>query len=609
MIEKASEIIKNLKSLTSYQNTRQEALMRFFYMYGHSSIHSDQDTWMGYLGDSGIRLNIVQSACDTLVSKLMKNSPRPMFLTDGADWSARKRAEKRTRFILGAFHATKTYQKTPQALLQALVYGDGFVKVYSRNGELCVEPALTLELFVDENEALYGKPRRMWQLRLVDKGTLKAMYPEKSSIIEDAKGVQAPFYMNSGSEHNLVPVVEYWRIGKKGKKHYEGGEHRIIVGNQDLVSPQEWRRSSFPFARIGFIRNLTGYYHKGVAETIMMHQIEVNKTLKRISDNLRLVATPKVLYDYNSKLVKSHVNNDVGAMIGYLGTPPQFINPQAVSPELFKHLADMVQMAYNEVGVSTLSVTSQKPAGLNSGKALREYNDLETERFASLAKGWEQLHMDIAELILEECEDLERQGVKLDFMAPGKKTCDPISFKDVKLDKYIIQVYPTSMLPKTPAGRLEYVQEMLGAGLLSAEEGLSLLEFPDTEKITRFKNSKFNDILATIDHMLDNDEYTPPEPFQDLVNGINYMQSAYLYYRREGCPQEKLDLLLRWIQDAMVILNPEPQEVEEPMLLPGDMPMDDALMTDEMAMNSDGVAMAEQEMAAQETLNPSESTV
>jgi len=316
-----------------------------------------------------------------------------------------------------------------------------------------------------------------------------------------------------------------------------------------------------------------------------------------------------VLYDYSSKIVKSHMNNDVGAMIGYLGTPPQFINPSAVSPELFKHLADMIQLAYNEVGVSTLSATSQKPAGLNSGKALREYNDLETERFASLAKGWEQLHMDIAELILEECEDMERQGIKMEFLAGNTKGCEPISFKDVKLDKYIIQVYPTSMLPKTPAGRLEYVQEMLGAGLVTPEEGLSLLEFPDVDKVTRFKNSKFNDILATIDYMLDKDEYLPPEPFQDLVNGITYMQSAYLYYKGEGCPQEKLDLLLRWIQDAMSLLNPEPMDVEPPVAVE-----DPTMMGEQMEGGMDEMAMvdpgAEGLMAGeQEILNPGETIV
>lgn len=597
-MESAQNIIKHLKSITSYQNTRQELLMRCFYMYGSSTIKADNDTYMGYLGDSGIRLNVIQSTVDTLVSKLMKNSPRPMFLTDKGDWSNRKKAEKRTDFILGAFAATKTYQATPQALLQALVYGDGFVKVYSHNGELKVEPALTLELFVDENEALYGKPRRMWQVKLVDKNTLIAFYPEKKELIESMKGVQAPFYMNTGSEHQLVPVVEYWKLGYKKGKKWEGGEHRIIVGDKDLVPPQPWERETFPFAKIGFIRNLVGYYHKGVAETLMMHQVEINKTLKRISDSLRLLASPKVLYDYQSKIVKSHFNNDVGAMIGYLGTPPQFVNPSAVSPELFKYLADMIQMAYNEVGVSTLSVSSQKPAGLNSGKALREYNDLETERFASLAKAWEQMHMDIAELILQECEDMEKAGIKMEFLSNDQKGCEKISFKDVKLDSYHIQVYPTSMLPKTPAGRLEYVQEMLGAGLLTPEEGLSLLEFPDTAKVAMFKNAKFNDILATIDMMLDSGDYIPPEQYQDLVNGITYMQSAYLYYKKEKCPEEKLDLLLRWINDAMYLVNPPPQEAPitaEAMPAPA---MDETAMMDNQAM------MGEQEMAAEQVLNP-----
>jgi hypothetical protein len=561
-MESAQSIVKHLRSITSYQNTRQENLMRAFFMYQHSTIRSDADVYGDYFGEMGPKINLIQSGVDTLLNKIIKNQPRPMFLTDGGDWGLQQKAKKRNAFVQGAFYATKTYQKSPHALLNALVYGDGFIKVYSDNDSIIVDPALTLEIFVDENESLYGKPRRMWQIRLVDKDTLKAMYPEAKDKIEKAQTVTPPFYMNTPAESKLVGVVEYWKLPRKQNGKYVGGEHRIIVGDEDLVKGREWKRPNFPFAKLGFTRNLVGWWSKGIAEVGTPYQIEVNKTLKRISDSLRLVASPKVLYDYQSKIVQSHFNNDVGAMIGYLGTPPTFINPSAVSPEMFKHLADMIQMFYNEIGVSTLSATSQKPAGLNSGKALREYNDIETERFSSFAKNWEQFHIDIAELVLQEAAELAERNKNVSFLAADSKGCETISFKDINMeeDKYVIQVYPTSMLPKTPAGRLEYVQEMLGAGLLSPEEGLSLLEFPDVEKVARFKNAAFDDILATIDHMLEKDEYLPPEPYQKLEVGVQYMQSAYLYYKNRGCPQEKLDLLLNWINDATEMLSP-PEEV------------------------------------------------
>ena len=60
--------------------------------------------------------------------------------------------------------------------------------------------------------------------------------------------------------------------------------------------------------------------------------------------------------------------------------------------------------------------------------------------------------------------------------------------------------------------------------------------------------------------MLEKDEYLPPEPYQKLEVGVQYMQSAYLYYKNRGCPQEKLDLLLNWINDATEMLSP-PEEV------------------------------------------------
>lgn len=591
--ETASDIQKRLKGLVLDQSNRNMKLERHFFMYGHSSLQGQDASPFEFSRDR-VRINLVQSCVDTLLNKITKNNPRVTFLTEDGDWDVQQKAKKREKFVYGQFYKSEVYKKTPVAALNALVYGDGYVKVHAQGKDLKVDPILTPSVLVDEKECLYnGTPRTWYEVRLMDKDTLIDLYPEKEEKIREMQTVPMPFYMSGVVQRNMVEVVEYWRlpITEDGVGH-----HAILVGDEFLLDEDHAVRRP-PFRRLAFVRNLVGYYSKGVAEVVTSYQLEANRTIKRISDALRLVASPKVLYEYQSKIVQAHFNNDVGAMIGYMGTPPQFIMPQAVGPELFTHLQWCISSAYQDVGISQLSATAQKPAGLNSGKALREYNDIETERFAGFARAWEQFHLDIADDCMEVAKEITKEHGNYALLSPDPKGCEIINFRDINLskDKYLMQTYPTSQMPKDPWGRLEYVQELTMAQMLTPEEGMSLLDFPDTEKITSLKTSELEDILATVDFMLTKDKYLPPEPFQNLDMGIQLMKKAYLKYKNKGCPDDKLDLLFRWVNDALAMLTPpeDPAMTADELTPPEGMPVMDAAPVEE-GMPMEGQALPEE---------------
>ncbi|NIN93987.1 MAG: hypothetical protein GTN93_02720, partial [Anaerolineae bacterium] len=56
-------------------------------------------------------------------------------------------------------------------------------------------------------------------------------------------------------------------------------------------------------------------------------------------------------------------------------------------------------------------------------------------------------------------------------------------------DQYEMQVYPTSLLPTTPAGKLATVTEMLDKGLIPKEHALKLLSFPDVEAVVTLETA------------------------------------------------------------------------------------------------------------------------
>jgi hypothetical protein len=596
-------VFKVVNNIRSKQSNRDEMNLRDLRLFGGNFQSNDP---VMALKNEKLTFNIVRSVCSTLTSKICKNRPRPMNLTDEGDWPLQQKAEKRNRFTMGMFYQAKTYQVAKEALLCSTVLDAGFVKVYSQDGEIKNRNVLSFDLLCDEREALYGNPKSLYETRLVDRGLLKEMFPEHSDEIDKCNGAKdSTGLVTDNLDTDLILLVEAFKLGYGNQP----GKHFLGIENCTFVF-EDWKRKRFPYAKITFERNITGYYGKSAASIVTPHQLEINRTLKRISSALHLVASPKVLYDFQSKIVKAHFNNDVGAMIGYLGTPPQFIMPQAVGPELFNHLQTLIQQAYAEVGISSLTATSQKPAGLNSGKALREYNDIETERFADFAQGWEQLHLDISELMFDEIETMEENGEKLRVVASDGKRVEAISYNEVKMPKNTFQqaTYPTSLLPKTPAGALEYTAELVDRQMLSPEEAMKLLDFPDVKSLTSLKTSALDDIMATIAMILEKGDYVPPEPYQDLQLGIKYMQSAYLKYKWKKIPEDRLDMFLQWINDAGDLLKGsmgqgEPEMTATDVTVPQEeMPVDPmmASATDEAAMLG---------MEEQAVLNPEELVV
>ena len=67
--------------------------------------------------------------------------------------------------------------------------------------------------------------------------------------------------------------------------------------------------------------------------------------------------------------------------------------------------------------------------------------------------------------------------------------------------------------------------------------------------------------------MMDKGEYFPPEPYQNLENAIRKTQQAYLMFKVQGAPEDRLELLRQYMEDAQNLLMraqekaPSPEEL------------------------------------------------
>lgn len=583
-------VFKAVHNITKNQTAQTDLDERHFRLYTGLPLYSAFTFSTEYENsDLKFTMNVVQACVNTLVSKVTKNKVRPTFLTDGGEWGMQQQAKNLDKYVYGRFYKSKVYEETKKACRDSLIFGDGFVKHWhDKDGQIHIKRVFKPCLIIDQAETLYGwEPKTVYELRVVDKDILKQKYPEFSVEIESAKMSDMPFFVdNYESNQRLCVVLEAYRVAvkvsEKGEEVIKFGKHFIGISTATFLY-EDFKQTKIPYERLQYVPNALGYFSKGVAELITGHQIEINRTLKRISRAMNLMSSPQIFVDYMSEIVDTHFNNDVGSIIKYKNQPPVYNTPPGINATVIEWFLTVYQKAFEEVGLSQLTAQSQKPAGLDSGKALREYNDIETERYAEFAQNWEQFHLVIAEAIIVHSQEIADQGGQVVVLSPEKYGALKIDFKKIKLknSEYIMQVYPTSMLPKTPSGRLAYVQEMIGAQLLTPEEGLQLLEFPDTTELIENKNAYVDDIRYTADLIVQESEYNPPEPYQRLDYGIAYMNSLYLKMKTRRLPQEKLDLLQKWINDALSLQESmtQPQEPMDQMSneIPAEPTMDETI--------------------------------
>lgn len=492
--------------------------------------------------------NVVQSCIDTLVSKIGTNRPKPMFLTSGGDFKAQRRAKMMNRFVEGLFYEAQTYRITKDAFRDACIDGDGIVHVYNDGQRVRHERVRAIELWIDEVAAELAPPREMHRVKVVDRDVLLSRFPEQSDTIQRARFRDFGQYSSLVDvSASLVTVVESWRLpsGPDAKD----GAHLISVSSGALTELEPWDRDTFPFARLAYTALPAGFWSQGLAEALRSIQLEINKLCWVIQRSLHLAGTFKIWKPTGSNLSIQQLNNDLGSVIES-DQRPDWILPQVVQPEVYAELRTLVDRAYEVSGVSRMNATGTKPAGLNSGVALRTHNDINSERFLSLGQAFEQFHLDIAQLSIAEVQALYDAEGNYSVRRPHSRGVEVIHWKDIRFerdDQYVIQVFPVSSLPSDPAGRRQTIQEFLDAGFIDEDEARELLDFPDLERVESLRQARREWTAVVLDRIVEEGKLTYPEPYDDL----DHMHSMALAYYQRGkvqqLPEDRLELLRQFI--------------------------------------------------------------
>jgi len=526
--------------------------------------------------DLRVAWNVVQACSDTYVAKMVRSTPAPMFLTSGADYDVRRKAEKLNKFGKGCLHQSNAYRIAPTIERDAAIFGTGCLHVYSdaETGRIRSERVYPWEILVDDVEAMYGEPRQLIRRKFIDRGVLAELYGagDSEEAAERRRAIERapePSRELTGRDtlSDQVEVWEAWHL--RSSQSAQDGRHVIAVQGATLFD-EPWERDRFPFAFRRYVDPVVGFWGIGISERLTGIQLEINKLLMRIQRAHHLLGRPIVVLDETSGIPKTHITNEVAAVLvsSHPGDPIKVHAPPTMPPDVYSHLMTLRAQAFEEVGVSALDSSARKPAGLNSGASIREYSDIGSERFLLQGKRREEWFLDVVRLCLDEARELD--GFSVDV--PGRSTKERIDWSSVSLedDAYFLQCYPAALLPSQPSGRVEKVQELIATGMIPREQALELLDIPDLDESRGRLLAGQDAARSQIASILDGMPAPVPEALDDLRAILQLGQATYLQERTAGAPEERLEALRQYLMLAADMMRPPAAEtVPEAAPIPG----------------------------------------
>lgn len=545
-------VIPFVERLDLAQSYRHKENLRYLRIYNNQDSLGIANNFLYQLSgpanaDVRVTFNVTLAVVDTVTNKIAKQRPKPTFITERGNWSVKRKAQQLDQFCVGLAHTTKLYEEGQKTFRHACTFGTGALKIFREGNLIRCENVFIDELRIDEVEGVYGKPRQIHQCKTVSKRVLAAAYPDHAEkIMACSPPTELKGRADSASEQVLVTESWHLRSGKKAKD----GKHTICIQNATLFE-ENYDKDYFPFVFFRWKDRLVGFYGLGLSEELFGIQREINRLLDTVRKVYKRVVLPRVFMDYAGKTPTAQVNDEIGSVVKTNGASVTIHTPDGLPAEFYAHLERLYNRAFELAGVSALAATARKPDGLDSGKAIREFSDIESERFVTVGQAYEAFYMEAYRQML----DLAKEIRDFEVSSVSKRFIKRIKWADVNLadDQFVMQVFPSSMLSQTPSGRLADVNELVAGGYLSKEWATKLLDMPDLEGYNTYATAAIDNIERQIEKCLDEGKMDPPDRFQGLDIGIDMVRASILRAWDEEVPEDKIEIMRQWVDRAVAL--------------------------------------------------------
>lgn len=556
------------RSLFTYVKTIDRSQFQLFNKFHRLARLYDTNPLPGQLGRAPreygrMHENALASAVDTISAQISTTDVRAVFDTDDADWSTQRKARRLEWYVEALGKLYKVPYKCRHAFKTGgAVKGTALVKVWGDAfGRLRVEPAMVDDIVVDELETRNGDPRQLHYRTTVDRDELKALYPKFKDKIAVAQGGLGKWLTWAGwrpLRRNDVVVIESWRlpIGVKGHAQYVAGRHVVAIDGCDLLD-EEYHKDLYPFAIMRWSRPTEGWYGIGVADRVASIQLGLNRRNLQNERKLDQGAFPTTWVQQQdaglATATASVMQNTLGTVAVYNGSqPPQTVTPPPVHPQELQDAERLSSKIFEVSGVSRLTAQAVKPAGIETGAAIREFHDKTTVRFSEQEADYEQFVLDTVWLMLDVCKDLGANAPTV-----TRKTrfgAKKIEWAQVDMQEVRVWIGAASTLSRTRAGREQQVVEWAQAGIISQDTAKRLIAHPDLEREMSLYTAAIENVENCLEEIADG-ATVMPEPFMNLKLLVWRAQQQYLNWQAAGAPETVLESLRALIVQAAWIVG------------------------------------------------------
>ena len=538
------------------------------------------------LSGPGLTVNCVRSIIDTATALVgARSRPKPAFLTSGGTFRERDRTTRANRLLEAIFRDGKANDVALRAFRDACIDDVGFVRVFCEDGRVRFERVDALTIAVSAVEGRNEKPRTMYLVDIVDRGMLKARFDAEGSRSALGRAIDGtdsvtwdpsdpPEWRDEGARSSdVVRVYEAWRLPSCD----DGDDGRHVIATENAVLLDEpWKRQRFPIVPFRWASRVSGFWGFSLAEEVAPLQRRISRVVQRIALALDRVAVPRVFVQKGGNLAAPRLDRTIGQIVEYTGEKPIVDVGVAVGPEMFAHLQWLIQQVYDVSGVSRMGATSQKPAGLDSGAALREYNDLAADRAMAVSRAWESFHVELAQVAVDALAYDDEDDKSTGYIVSESRTeTANVKWEDVAMDRdgYVIVAHPTSMLARDFATRKQEVTELVQAGLIEPESARTLLELPDLDRENDIATAPRRIVERSIDRMLRDSVYTAPDPRHDLAYAVKLSTQTVCLEELNGANPDDVGLdLVRQYGEAARRMLEQAEQAQQAAAAPAPMP-------------------------------------
>ena len=562
-------IRQKISYLKSVNENKRYKMLRNLWMYEYDNhiTFDDLDRYqsVGYYwnGEStnNVNENVIRSCIDTLTSKIACQKVRPFFNSVNGSWKDFELCTQAQQFFDVLFDEYNVNDIVTLAFKDACIFERGMIYV-SNTG---IERMLPWTVYTNPAEDSYNRNTELlWECKKYPKALL-------------------PFDIKTSQD--LVTYTRYWNT--KEKVFYTW----IPEANYNQVETYE---KELPFVQIYYNKPLFGSSCSSVVDVLFGIQDQIDNLIRTCAIAAKR-NMPKTYWVPEGTDVKAgSLNNEVGQVIPYRPIPgasgvPVICDEQRIIDPQYRDLIDKYkQDAYELVGISQLSATSQKPQGLNSGIALSTMENIESDRFETQLNQVIRCYVDLAKKCINILDAKE-------LILPQEKTRAMLNWDDLigAAKSFNIQFSAAESLSKDPSTKLQQLQSLAQAGIIPQSHIAKYLELPDIESAYNITTNALNAVMSLIKETIEGDEVPVIPPYipiptlkEECLNMMLSLRGAN--YEQNKADIDKLMLLYNAIQDTSEAMRPE-EEVppegapteqpigEQPMM--GEMPMGEPMNT------------------------------